>query len=69
MIKEFRPKKENKPRNLVNEAKELESKANDINFDSIANMLCGKPLSEKDKEEVEKFNDQYDKMEDLNSWH
>ena len=32
-------------------------------------MMCGQELTEDQKGEIEKFNDQYDKMQDLDSWH
>ena len=73
MIVEFkRPEKKEKVthiRNLKKEAEELNNDSKDLDFGAIAAMMCGQELTEDQKGEVEKFNDQYDKMQDLDSWH
>lgn len=38
-----------------------ENKRSEINFDSIAAMMCGQKLTEDQKKDVEEFNRQYDK--------
>ena len=41
---------------------EMVKKAEEINYGAIGKMLCGKPLTDDNKAEVEKFNAQYDEV-------
>ena len=73
MIVDFKKEKArrqaNKPRNLKAEAIELDTRSKDLDYSSIASMLCGQALSDEDQANIEEFNAQHDEMEDLNSWH
>ena len=65
MIAEF-DKNRNKKKNIAAEAGELERQAKELDFSAIGKMLCGQELSDKDKETVEKFNYQHDRVDELN---
>lgn len=73
MIVYFKAKKMNKakakPRNLKQEARDLNEESKDLDYSSIAAKLCGQELTDQQKKDVEEFNEQYDKMQDLDSWH
>lgn len=65
MIAEF-DKNRNKKKNIAAEAGKLERQASELDFSAIGKMLCGQELTDKDKKNVEEFNRQHDRVDELN---
>ncbi len=49
----------------IKEINDMLNEADDIDYGAIVKNLAGRPLSEKDREEVKRFNSQYDKAREM----
>ena len=65
MITQFYKNRKSKKETIPERAAKLERDASELDFSAIGNMLCGHDLSDSEKKEVEKFNEQHDEMERL----
>ncbi len=65
MIKIFDKDRKKKQPNIAHEAAIIEKAANELDYSSIGNMLCGKALSDEDKNNVDEFNRQHDRINEL----
>ena len=65
MIAQFDENRKKKTESIPAEAARIEKEASELDFSAIGKMLCGQKLSDEDKKTVEKFNDQYDRINEL----
>lgn len=65
MIAGFDKNRKKKKPNIAAEAGKLERQANELDFTGIGKMLCGQELTDEDKKNVEEFNRQYDRFDEL----
>lgn len=65
MLTKFDSNRKKKKPNIAHEAAIIEKAANELDYSSIGNMLCGKTLSDEDKNNVDEFNRQHDRINEL----